>query len=581
MILPAFRLTRPRQRTTTKAEVRAGPDGSRLGSRLSYPTRKEGASATDSVEDTPCNRQTERKEDLMQRLVLWTATTLLTGSLCISGTYAQDADEDFFPPGPGSGSVGSVDDPPADDSETNTWGDIINLDEYPGPLGRVAERVDHETCDRCFTAPGMGESSAYQVWESVNVDGMEHLIAREVPNPAPLEEGEVREILDPETGEPVWYIGYQAHVGPTDDKRFSPKHPYSKITMIRIKSRHEGKIFAIPGVHGFGIGEDGFDVIMYKPPEGEQRASVPTTLEGVPVRVVYEDRMQLTGHQENKFRPVPAGAGIGSQYRQGTLGPHVVSTTGGCCKIWSLTAGHVLKQNLNDPSPTPGENPVYQPAARTSINLFGRTLYAFALTPCGTEAQCGVDTAYVNRTNTNPDIGLIDPLPTNTLNTPPFQPSGTDPTRHLQYGKRGGDYHNGPSGRVIVASRGHYHRIWGSWRAATSKGKVKRINLTRTLIGGDGNNYKICCVNEVDLWTDLGDSGALVAYSGTSNRHVAGVNIGRKVENGRHVRGAYYIKANDITAALARVGRSISHFWGTKSDYRSPSETQCDHNDCS
>lgn len=207
------------------------------------------------------------------------------------------------------------------------WDGITNLDEYPGPLGRVDERVLDPECPRCFTVPGFSGSQKYQIFESIVVNDREHIIAREIPNPAPLAEGEERPTVDAETGDPIWYIGRQGFTGPTDEEKFSDAHPFTKIDMLRIKFGHEDALFAVPGVHGFGIGVDGFEVYM-SPDEAKTHASqIPRTIEGVPVKIIVEGLPELSNHS-TRFRPVPVGAGIGSRWWNGPLGPHVVSRTG-------------------------------------------------------------------------------------------------------------------------------------------------------------------------------------------------------------------------------------------------------------
>lgn len=502
------------------------------------------------------------------------------GCVLLQPPPVSSAEDDWF----------KDDDPPVSnvneegDTDISLWDGITNLDEYPGPLGRVDERIPDPECPRCFTAPGFSGSQQYQIFESIVVNEREHIVAREIPNPAPLKEGEVRETVDEDTGEPIWYIGTQAYIGPTDEEPFSEHHGNrSKIDMLRIKFRNEDRIFAIPGVHSFGIGTKGFEVSIRGEQATEHKAKIPATIEGVPVEVTVEGISPLSAHSRTRFRPVPTGAGIGSQWWVGTLGPPVVSTTGGCCRIWSLTAGHVVKASLSDPTPALNSVPVYQPGTALSRNLFAYVLHAFQLDECGTWEKCNEDAATTNRTNADPDIALLDPIPTGSWEWSPFNtPAGTDPTRHMQHGAGADDYINGPSGVIWTAESGDKHVVWGAYTAASDDedtSVLASVGITR-ILGQGTRNYKMCCLNLLNSPFKDGDSGSLIAYAGRGRRHVAGVGIGARYEyiGGREVRvdGVYYVPARDILTALSAVGRPISHMWGTKSIYRPPSTKTCD-----
>src|SRR5258706_28560 len=86
--------------------------------------------------------------------------------------------------------------------------------------------------------------------------------------------GEERPEFD-ELGQPIWYRGHQGFVGPTDEEPVFPDLPYSKIELMRMKARTEGKIFSIRGVNGFGIGGKGF-VVMLNPQWEENKSLIPT-----------------------------------------------------------------------------------------------------------------------------------------------------------------------------------------------------------------------------------------------------------------------------------------------------------------
>ena len=462
----------------------------------------------------------------------------------------------------------------SDSSETD-MGDPPTSQTHSGPIGRVDERIADPECDACFIVPGL-DNGRYQIFESIAVEGKEVVFRRDIPNPAPLAEGETRPTYDTEIKEDIWYIGNQAFVGPTDEEKFSESHTKTKVEMFRIKTRKEADIFGVPGVHGFGIGEDGF-VVYLLPDYAANKRLISNTLDGVPVTVKVEDMPKLIGHADTYFRPVPTGAGISSQWWRGTLGPHVVRTAGGCCTIWTLTAAHVVMPFLNSTPPNPHDTPVYQPSV-SNYNLFGYVTKAFNLRTCGTIAQCLSPSAYVNYTTERPDVAAIDPLPYGATDSSPHTPTETDVIRRLQ--KTPSSYKNGPSGMILTAKKGHKHRVWGSVYSASETGSVKEVGMTEIISGHGSNNYKVCCLNLVDRWGSSGDSGAAVTYSGTSKRHVAGVAMAQKTENGFWVKGVWYIPAADIKAAFENADADFHHYWGTKEGYRNPATTTCDPPGC-
>ena len=160
-------------------------------------------------------------------------------------------------------------------------------------LGEVYDRIPHPACPNCFTIARYCSGGRYQIFERMLVEGKEVIISRQIPNPAPLRPGEVREEFDKATGgEPVWYIEYQAYVGPTDEEPFSDKCPVPQIELQRIQWRHMDGIFGVPGVHGFGIGARGFSVSI-TPEHAENTALIPPTLEGIPVEVEVSSMARL------------------------------------------------------------------------------------------------------------------------------------------------------------------------------------------------------------------------------------------------------------------------------------------------
>lgn len=101
---------------------------------------------------------------------------------------------------------------------------LAELTALPPPV------IPSPACPNCYTNACPG---CYHIFEKV--PGTPYVIGREIPNPAPLEPGEVRPDFDPETGLPIWYIGHQPFVGPTDEEPISPELPIAKIELERIR----------------------------------------------------------------------------------------------------------------------------------------------------------------------------------------------------------------------------------------------------------------------------------------------------------------------------------------------------------
>ena len=517
------------------------------------------------------------------RSIGFVVVTLLTASMVASAQFDDD-----------TGPVGRVDDgdssPPPGPTSGLFPGDE-DTQEYPGPIGRVAERLLHPECDTCFTVSGLGEER-YQIFEQLDMGGEEFLVPRMVPNPAPLRGNEIRERYDEETGEDIWYIGHQAFIGPTDDEQWTDALPYSRIELQRIQMDYQEEIMGIVGVHRFGLSPDGFSVGL-DPVHTENLSQIPTFIEDIPVEVEIEAMLQgssTLGH--TRFRPVPIGAPIAGkvtnlpagQFIVGTLGPHVVRDAGSCCQIWSLTAGHVVKRDPDDPNPTPGTRAVYQPFTgqnTPSSNLLGYVAHTFRLQPCSNadlqtlqewEEACSQSGVPLNATTSEPDIAAIDHTPFGDYHAYPFdRPEGTDPTRKMVY--RADRYVDGPSGRIVTAYPGHKHKLWGAQTPAADRGRVKAAGQVAYVeMGFDHKVYKVCCINSLNLPSRAGDSGALVAYSGTGRRHVAGVTFATSSTTGY----AWYIPANDIKMAFSNAQKAFHHYWGTKSGYWQPSGRSTD-----
>jgi len=169
----------------------------------------------------------------------------------------------------------------------------------------------------------------------------------------------------------------------------------------------------------------------------------------------------------------------------------------------------------------------------------------------------------VNWTSRRPDAAAIDT--TNGARTEPYNApwQDEDPIRRMYY--KHNRYVNGPSGKIKEVRAGHKLYVWGAHGGA-SKAKVKRIN--QCTVVAYTHYVKICGATLLSA-SDVvpGDSGSLVAYRGTSSRHVAGLLFaGERTTSER-----WMIPAMDLKDAFSVVGKPFSHYWGTKSGYRKPS----------
>lgn len=491
----------------------------------------------------------------------WFAIGLVCG--CVSFTFASDdlledtgppgiTDEEALPPG----------------TDADWWPALVPNSPYEGPLGQVDNRQANDACENCFTIPGMEDG--YQIFESIPVgEDAEHILLRRVANPAPLEAGEVRPTVD-EAGEPLWYIGTQAYSGPQDTE-IIPGIGRSMIAVKRIRHRHEAALLAFSGVHGVGITATGIGVHVLP---GHDTSLIPPDVEGIPVEILITPRPVFQHHHTTRFRPVQIGAGIYvSGVGGGTLGPHITRNPGTCCQVWSLTASHVVRTHLDDPVPAPGTLQVHQPTVQAT-NIFGYVAHLFRLDPCGTTADdsaCYETGAPLNDMTVNPDIAAIDGNPYNTTQPEPYNtPTGTDPIRRLTSSAT--SYINGPSGRIRVAESGHNLKVWGAYGGPRT-GRVQQVDQTIfPALGGDV--YRLCCLSSMAAATQAGDSGAVVTYGGTGNRHVAGVHIAGDGNT------AWFIPSDDIKTAFSGAGKAFEHYWGTRSGYRSPATTTCDPPGC-
>lgn len=295
--------------------------------------------------------------------------------------------------------------------------------------------------------------------------------------------------------------------------------------------------------------------------------------------------VHLKNHSNEVTRPVPVGARINILYTppggpalnsSGTLGPHIVRdlTSPGiaCCQIWSLTAAHVV-QSFNETA-IPIGRLVYQPT--NSQPYWGKVAYSWALIPCG--SNCG-PTGLVNWTDQRPDVAAIAHIDLNHSEPPTnFVPSGNEPIRRMIYGTGwpSGDYVSGPSGLIRTPGIGTSVKMWGAYSGAVG-GSVDMIDGTLVVQDDNPANlqfYRICCVDRINIPNQHGDSGALVAYNGTGNRHVAGIFFAGPLDS--VTPGAWFTKAFDIQSAFINAGKGFHYYWGTAAGQRLPASTQCD-----
>ena len=397
------------------------------------------------------------------------------------------------------------------------------------------KRATHPACPNCFRI----NDGPYGIFEEVPGTGV--VLSRDLPDPGLLRGGPQE--VDPETGEPIWYKGNQGYVGPTDEEPFSVELPIPLIELRRLKARHERQIMSVQGVNMFALGAKGF-VVRLDPDYAANRLHIPDNLEGVPVEVEEGSRMTLASHQNETYGPsplgigVPLGIGIRSNalppspgnLANGTLGPHIVrdvANIGTCCQILSLTATHVVK-NLDASPLVPGS-----PAAVVHQgNLsWGTVVKSFYLRPCGTIANtipCYGPNPITNDMLVNPDVAVIAHV--NTSHRDPYPKSAPcsgsrEPTRKMQY-KRS-SYVHGPSGLIRIAHPGTSIKMWGAFSDAP-KGTVQYIDSLAIIEDHKGFLY---CLKPIDIASiekiQSGDSGALVAWNGSSTRHVAGLTIGQ------------------------------------------------------
>lgn len=463
-------------------------------------------------------------------------------------------------------------------------------------LADVTNRIPDIACPNCFKV-----ANTYGIHEEVPGTGF--IILREIPDPAPLLPGKRRLEFD-EEGSPIWYVGDQGIVGPTDEDPVSAELPVPKIELRRIQARQEGKIFGIPGVHSFGISARGF-IVSLEPKYLQHESRIPAMIEGIPLEVEVVNVPTFRANISDLFRrPVEIGLGITVPERggtvgvgRGTVGPHIVRNEAQpgilfCCQIWSLTAAHVVKTHISPP-PTPGTRAVYQPSASSPGNLWGYVAHSWSQVRCDTptDPNCTRPDRPINFTDQNPDVAAIAHIDVNHFDTHPHKaltdPEDTNggaspsrsPIRRMRHGRSPGDYVSGPSGLIRTPSIGAQLKMWGSTNSASNTGRVSSIDRVVRIIDRDDPSRKFlyCCIDIVDLIAEDGDSGALVAYDGTGSRHVASVAFAGLVDGANNpIVGTLFTKAFDIQGAFINAGQGFAYYWGTKENNRSPANSECD-----
>ena len=131
-----------------------------------------------------------------------------------------------------------------------------------------------------------------------------------------------------------------------------------------VKSRHGRELMAIPGVHGIGVGldyqnpkmTDTIGIVVHIEPglTAEQRAAIPSSLEGCDVFVVEEENVPVVskgGAQTKHRQETPGGILIKSTVtggaNSGTLTGAAWKDINGQRKWHLVTALHALAKDLN------------------------------------------------------------------------------------------------------------------------------------------------------------------------------------------------------------------------------------------
>ncbi|NOT57047.1 MAG: hypothetical protein HOP18_20800 [Deltaproteobacteria bacterium] len=436
--------------------------------------------------------------------------------------------------------------------------------------------MPHPACPNCYKV----DSGLPGIFEKV--PGTDHIISRDIPDPAPLGKGEIRPDRHPETGEPLWYKGRQAFVGPTDEEPVSASLPRPLIEVKRIRYRYEDQLIKIDGVHGVGIGKNGL-IVQIIPQKNAHRRLIPTQIEGIPVHVEETEFLKGQSHEDRYYRPVPVGAEIisSASYFNGTLGPRISRDfsdgIGYCCQLYTLTAGHVIQQPSFPNSNVNNQRVVQQPAGRP----YGYVAYMFRMTPC-TDGTCRIKSPK-NDLRIRPDVAAIghDGADFYPMTSPCT--GAAKPVRRMQYGVT--SRASGPSGIIRIPTFStctgclsvwgiHSHRTLASLKATEVSHVIGYRNAA-----ADGGQYVYYYIGPFDAFTPqtatvAGDSGALIAWDVTKD--LAGLVIGASSSPFYFYYGAYQ-RLDYIKTAFYNVGASFDHYWGTAASASRPSTSPVDN----
>lgn len=434
------------------------------------------------------------------------------------------------------------------------------------------KRTPHPACPNCYKV----DDGLEGIFEAV--PGTDRVISRDIPDPTPVEPGEVRPTKHPDTGEPLWYKGRQAFVGPTDEEPVSASLPVPLIEVKRIKYRHEAELFKIEGVHAVGIGKDGV-LVSILPEKSANRRFIPPSIEGIPVVIQETNIPQLQSHQFKTYSPVPVGAGITSQTPtggNGTVGPHVsrdlADGIGYCCQLYSLTAGHVIQRTWLPPS-----NVWQQRVILQGVFQYGRVSFMFQQNNCGSYSNCSSYGTPANDVRIRPDVAAIG-HEAGFDYYPMLSPcNGTDkPVRRMQYGVN--SWVHGPTGIVRIPNfstcPGKCLKIWGA-KSHGIRSSLYATEQSHILATSQSGIYVIDYPVDDHLpqtATQDGDSGALIAWN--SSRDIAGLHI---ASNQSYPYQGVYQRLDYIRTAFDRAGVSFDHYWGTAATKSRPSASPYDN----
>jgi hypothetical protein len=119
-----------------------------------------------------------------------------------------------------------------------------------------------------------------------------------------------------------------------------------------------------------------------------------------------------------------------------------------------------------------------------------------------------------------------------------------------------------PSGLIRTPGIGTSVKMWGAYSGAVG-GRIDVI--AGTILVKDtypkpvNKCYRYCYVDRINIPNQGGDSGALVAYEGTGNRHVAGIFFASPLDS--VTLGAWFTKAFDIQRAFINASRGFHYYW--------------------